>query len=324
MAKEKQPKAPKRKRAEKPVKPETEAQRLQREEQARRSRRRTRQLLGVALTVLIIAGAVSVVQGGIGMVQDFFDNTAEREEYNHRVEMLVMFDMLPFEDLNQVDQGALRQAVLWGVYFRDVDTVARNEEGAALIPAIEADLYAADLFGPSFRFSDHSSFDEPVQRMHYEYNPETQTYTMPITSIQPLYTSQVVDIQRESGSIKRVTVAYANAMGPNGEVIRDPDFEHPARYMDYLFRRDGNNYYLYKMERSERVPPVASGAAPGHEGTSARPEEESALVQEAPLLQSEVPAVSAEGAAGPESDSAGAGGEAGADGGVAQDASAAA
>ncbi len=265
-------------------KSDMEQDRNSRDEHARRSRRRTRQFLGLALAVLIVVGAVSIVNYGINVVRTAMNDTSMADEYKARIAPFVWFDVLPFEKLEDANQDTLKQAVLWGVLNQTgTDKITRNERGEALVPAIEIDRYAAALFGPDFEFK-HASFSDPVEGLEYTYDEEAGMYVVPATGIMPYYDATVVDITRAGGGVRKVVVGYVQTYNANDEVIATPDYEHPAKYMDYLFRRDGNDYYLYAIQPntdyaaavssssvsipSSSLPPVSSSMADASQAES--------------------------------------------------------
>lgn len=227
-----------------------------REEQARRARRRSRQLLGVVLSVLIIWGAVSIVQSSVRLVQQLTDDTAEKLAYQDRIQLFVVFDVLPFESVSQLDDEVLKQLAIWGVFYeqQSENTLQQNEYGESLIAATEVDRWAQNMFGPTFQFGEpHGTFYEQVQGMTYEYLPDTDTYVLPITGLESDYLPSVVEISRMADGYRRVTVGYVAARGATGVFYSEPDYEHPVRYMDYIFRRDGSAYYLERLERNTNI-----------------------------------------------------------------------
>lgn len=236
-----------------------------RDERARRSRRRLRQLLGVAIAILVVVGAVSIVRGGVDLASSLVNDTSEYEEYRVRISSFVWFDVLPFDAPENASQTTLKQAVIWGVMNQmGADNVPKNERGEPQVAAIEMDRYAAALFGPGFAL-EHSSFSDPVQGLSYEYDPATEIYTAPATGISPMYMPTVVDIVREPGGVRRVVVGYVSAIGSNEELVSGLDYDHPSKYMDYYFLRDGNEYYLYAIQANDTyVPdtPAASSSLP--------------------------------------------------------------
>ena len=62
------------------------------EEHARLQRRRGRQALGLLITILVLVGFVTVLRAGVGLVANLFDDTAQKQEYEDKLEGLVLFD----------------------------------------------------------------------------------------------------------------------------------------------------------------------------------------------------------------------------------------
>ena len=252
----------------KPTPLENEAQRRKKEEQARRSRRRGRQWIGVALSVLVLVGVYSIVRGGIDVARNILDNQSEKEEYAARLRPMVWADILPFEAVGQVDQGELKQIAIWGVMLEQGDNIGRDENERAIIPVLEVDHYAAELFGapPRFRFLEHGTFTNVLQGITYEYDAARNAYIVPPVGLTPAFDPVVVEIRNEGNGIRRVTVGYVSLIGEGGELVSIPDKEHPVRYMDFLFQRDGSEYYLYALvpnnvykpavREQESTPPV--------------------------------------------------------------------
>lgn len=237
-----------------------EQTRIRKEEQARRSRRRTRQIIGVALFVLMVVGAVSIVSSVVNVVRGMLDNSAEYDEYAQRVTPIVWFDLLPFDSLETADPNALKQVCIWGVMNQLGNEIGRTENGEPMVPAVEVDRYAAALFGPGYQVQ-HGSFEDQVENLSYEYNESSQMYTAQATGLTPQYLASVVDIRQDGGGVRRVTVGYVNTRGSNNEIVATPDLEHPAKYMDFLFRREGDQYYLFALQVNTELE-VAEQAAP--------------------------------------------------------------
>lgn len=261
---------------------ETEQARLKKEEQARKSRRRSRQLIGFALSILIVVGAFSIIRAGADIVSQMMDNTAEIDTYNRRISPLVWFDPLPFESLAQADENRLKSACIWGVLEQRRESGEPLEQtalGDTLVPASLVDRYAASLFGPDFSFTPQETdeFYDVVQEMAYPYDAANQVYYIPPTSITTDYVSTVVEINRESGGVLRVIVGYVSTMGNDDRILNTPDYDHPARYMDYLFRRDGSSYYLYALETNNTYVPPATSSQPNGQADDSAAGDDSSL-----------------------------------------------
>ena len=82
------------------------------EEHARMQRRRGRQALGLLVAILVIVGFVTVLRAGVGAVANLFDDTAQKQEYEDKLEGLVLFDEnnRSLYTGAKMRKGALRQA----------------------------------------------------------------------------------------------------------------------------------------------------------------------------------------------------------------------
>ena len=69
------------------------------EEHARVQRRRGRQALGLLVAILVVVGFVTVLRAGVGAVANLFDDTAQKQEYEDKLEGLVLFDPMPFDGI---------------------------------------------------------------------------------------------------------------------------------------------------------------------------------------------------------------------------------
>lgn len=237
------------------------AESLKKEEQHRTARRRRRVAIGVVVAFLVVFGLVSLIMTLVQGTANLFDDTEERKAYEERVKTLVMLDALPFTSLETADETVLIQACIWDVLFNeDITKFQMDENGAYLVPVVDIDRYAAKLFGPDFKFV-HHSFTLSDGYMEFKYNEDSQTYTMPITSMTNNYTPTVVKLQDDAGS-KRVTVGYVapvdvmTNLGSQGKVN-----EAPVKYYDYIFAPIGGEYYLTAIAESEMKPEVSDSSS---------------------------------------------------------------
>lgn len=258
------------------LKTDPDAARHKKEEQARRARRRTRQWIGVALTFLVIVGVVSIVRTGIDVTRSLLDNSAERKEYEVRIRPLVWFDVLPFDSIDQLDQNTLKQVAIWGIIDREGSSIAKNENELPIIPTVDVDHYAKELFGKNFAFYEHGPFEDSSLGLVYEYDAENSYYIVPGTSLELAYTPTVVEIKNLQNGVKQVVVGYVSLRNTEGGVLNEPDYEHPVWYMDFFFQRDGNEYYLYAMRRNTtHVATTASSSSSSSQTVYTSPDDSS-------------------------------------------------
>lgn len=223
------------------------------EEHARLHRRRGRQALGLVIAVLVLIGVLTVLHAGVNAVAKLFDDTAQKQEYEDKLEGLVLFDPVPFEGIENIDDLTLREAAVWGcVYsiqetqggFDGYNTDPDTEQ--LLIPSVDVDAYLAKLVGPSFRMT-HKTFE--MEDMTIEFDDATQCYKIPVTGTVGYYRAVVTKLFKRSGKL-HVTVGYIPTAS-NDDSIINVSSDTPTKYMDYLFERQSGSWYLTGLTESE-------------------------------------------------------------------------
>ena len=226
------------------------------EEHARLQRRRGRQALGLLITILVLVGFVTVLRAGVGLVANLFDDTAQKQEYEDKLEGLVLFDPMPFDGIENIDDLTLREAAVWGcIYniqetqggFDNYNTDPDTEQ--LLLPSVEVDAYLARLVGPSFKLT-HRSFE--MEDTTIEFDESSQCYKIPVTGTVGYYRAVVTRLFKRSGQL-HVTVGYIPTSSTDDSIINQSS-DTPTKYMDYLFQRQSGSWYLTGLTESETKP----------------------------------------------------------------------
>ena len=232
------------------------------EEHARLQRRRGRQALGLLVAVLVLIGFVTVLRAGVGLVANLFDDTAQKQEYEDKLEGLVLFDPMPFDGIGNIDDLTLREAAVWGcIYniqetqggFDNYNTDPDTEQ--LLLPSVDVDAYLAKLVGPSFKLT-HRSFE--MEDMTVEFDDTTQCYKIPVTGSVGYYRATVTKLFKRSGKL-HVTVGYIPITSTDDSII-NPSSDTPTKYMYYLFERQSGSWYLTGLTESETKPDSSAAA----------------------------------------------------------------
>ena len=223
------------------------------EEHARMQRRRGRQALGLLVAILVIVGFVTVLRAGVGAVANLFDDTAQKQEYEDKLEGLVLFDPMPFDGIENIDDLTLREAAVWGcIYsiqetqggFDNYNTDPDTEQ--LLLPSLDVDAYLAKLLGPGFKLT-HRSFE--MEDMTIEFDDATQCYKIPVTGTVGYYRAVVTKLFKRSGKL-HATVGYIPTASTDDSII-NVSSDTPTKYMDYLFERQSGSWYLTGLTESE-------------------------------------------------------------------------
>ena len=231
------------------------------EDHARLQRRRGRQALGLLITILVLVGFVTVLRAGVGLVANLFDDTAQKQEYEDKLEGLVLFDPMPFDGIENIDDLTLREAAVWGcIYniqetqggFDNYNTDPDTEQ--LLLPSVEVDAYLARLVGPSFKLT-HRSFE--MEDMTIEFDESSQCYRIPVTGTVGYYRAVVTKLFKRSGQL-HVTVGYIPTSSTDDSIINQSS-DTPTKYMDYLVQRQSGSWYLTGLTESETKPDSTAG-----------------------------------------------------------------
>lgn len=265
------------------------------EEHARIHRHRRRQALGLAMAVLICIGIFTVLGAGYRLVASLFDETEQMQEYEDKLEGLVLFDPLPFDGIENIDDLTLRQAAVWGCIYSIQETQGNFDNYAhdpvteqLLLPAVDVDAYLARLVGPSFQLT-HRSFD--MDDMTIEFDEATQCYKIPITGGVGYYRADVVDLFKQDGKL-HVTVGYI-PMYAQGDLIGTMS-DTPTKYMDYLFERTSGSWYLTGLTESATKPQEQAASSQANSVVMMEPDQ----LQEAILSGVDPDAVSSSASSG--------------------------
>ena len=223
------------------------------EEHARVQRRRGRQALGLLVAILVVVGFVTVLRAGVGAVANLFDDTAQKQEYEDKLEGLVLFDPMPFDGIENIDDLTLREAAVWGCIYSIQETQGGFDNynidpdtEQLLLPSLDVDAYLAKLLGPGFKLT-HRSFE--MEDMTIEFDDATQCYKIPVTGTVGYYRAVVTKLFKRSGKL-HVTVGYIPTAS-NDDSIINVSSDTPTKYMDYLFERQSGSWYLTGLTESE-------------------------------------------------------------------------
>ena len=275
------------------------------EEHARVQRRRGRQALGLLVAILVVVGFVTVLRAGVGAVANLFDDTAQKQEYEDKLEGLVLFDPMPFDGIENIDDLTLREAAVWGcIYsiqetqggFDNYNTDPDTEQ--LLLPSLDVDAYLAKLLGPGFKLT-HRSFD--MEDMTIEFDESTQCYKIPVTGSVGYYRATVTKLFKRSGKL-HVTVGYIPVTSTDDSII-NPSSDTPTKYMDYLFERQSGSWYLTGLTESETKPDSSAAAETSQPVPMAESEVQDAILAAAGSDAASEEAASGEAAAEPEEQS---------------------
>ena len=165
----------------------------------------------------------------------------------------VVVDPAPFDDVSGAQQTDLLDAAISALIYEsdkmNTYEVFEGEVTGLLVPQADVEQYFKKLFGNEVQMQ-HQSVSGSFYNVIY--NSERKSYIIPITSVDPLYTPKVYDMEK-TGSSVTLTVGYI--IGSEWAQIERGNYTapEPAKYMKITLREDDDGYHIGSLRSSEAV-----------------------------------------------------------------------
>lgn len=223
---------------------------------------RNKSNLAAGLVVILFA-AVGLVCSIVFAVNKIGDYTTKKqqEKFNEYASLLISaaaIDIAPFDDITGADMKELIEMSVWSVISDADDPNSFDyKSGSLVVPASAVEAAFTRFFGTQ-RTAEHTT----VQGYGYEftYNTTENAYYIPITSLTPIYTPKVTDIEKKGNSVT-VTVGLVNSDRwlQNSET-GDISTPEPDKYEKVTFREENGSSYISAV-RALSAPETATTQA---------------------------------------------------------------
>lgn len=206
--------------------------------------------VGGIYILLAVIGVITVIAASIRLTLNVLDNTSEKERFANLIRPVAMFDPPPFEDPASIKMEELLRYSMWSALKSDKRALYQQEGivQELIVPASDLDVACARLFGPEIKLV-HQSFATDIEN-RYDYNGNTEQYTVPI-AVQLLVYEPVVEDVTKDGDFLNLHVGYV----PPATAWTETGGPTPDKYMIYVMRRSGDSYLIAKV----RDVPVPEG-----------------------------------------------------------------
>lgn len=225
----------------------------QKTRKTRKGRRTGAFLLGLVLLLFAAFGIYEAVHIAAVKIAEAREGSSRFAEYEAFLKPFVVVDPAPFDDVSGAEPTDLLDAAVSAMIY-DSDKmntyeVFEGEVTGLLVPQADVEAYFKRLFGTEVQMQ-HQSVSDSFYNVIY--NSERQAYIIPITSVDPLYTPKVYDIEK-TGSSFTLTVGYI--IGSEWAQIEHGNYTapEPAKYMKITLREDADGYHIGSLRSSEIV-----------------------------------------------------------------------
>ena len=181
--------------------------------------------IGCIIILLAAIGLVTVIISAVNGIDTAIDKSKHYEEY---------------------------EKILTPVVLIDPDTFESTENGLS-IPKSAVEEQFVELFGTEIT-PVHATIDG--YGLEFPYDAKTETYTVPLTGVTPIYTPMVVDKSTSSDTVVLTVACLAGdawEQGENGDMIAPT----PDKYIKITLREKDENLYISAIQ-STTTPEVAT------------------------------------------------------------------
>ncbi len=224
----------------------------QKKPRKKRGKHRYAAPVGGAYILLALIGVIAVIYGAVQLYGKLTDNSKLLRQIERQIQPVMMFDPVPFDNIQDVDNKVLVKTSIWSCMYSDKrGSYTYDDNGMILIPVSDVEVAAVKLYGPEVKLT-HTSPDE--DGISYTYDAENNVYRVPMMAQGGYYTPMVVDMQK-NGDVYEVTVGYV-APGASWTTTEDGDSYTPTpdKYMIYRMKKEDGEYYIVGIKDPGEAP----------------------------------------------------------------------
>ena len=224
----------------------------QKKPRKKRGKHRYAAPVGGAYILLALIGVIAVIYGAVQLYGKLTDNSKLLRQIERQIQPVMMFDPVPFDNIQDVDNKVLVKTSIWSCMYSDKrGSYTYDDNGMILIPVSDVEVAAVKLYGPEVKLT-HTSLDE--DGISYTYDAENNVYRVPMMAQGGYYTPMVVDMQK-NGDVYEVTVGYV-APGVTFTTTDDGDSYTPPphKHMIYPMKKEDGEYYIVGIKDPGEAP----------------------------------------------------------------------
>ena len=224
----------------------------QKKPRKKRGKHRYAAPVGGAYILLALIGVIAVIYGAVQLYGKLTDNSKLLRQIERQIQPVMMFDPVPFDNIQDVDNKVLVKTSIWSCMYSDKrGSYTYDDNGMILIPVSDVEVAAVKLYGLEAKLT-HTSLEE--DGISYTYDAENNVYRVPMMAQGGYYTPMVVDMQK-NGDVYEVTVGYV-APGASWTTTEDGDSYTPTpdKYMIYRMKKEDGEYYIVGIKDPGEAP----------------------------------------------------------------------
>lgn len=214
-------------------------------------------IVGLIAILLAGCGIYFLVSLGLSYYKDA-QNEKKIPEYKEFYSFIIpaaAIDIEPFEDVTSAKMSELVEMSVWAVLNSGLDPTQYEISGdSLLLPEGQIEAAFINFFGTELSIS-HCT----VEGYGYEfvYNATQKVYEIPLTTITPIYTPLITEIETKAGSVTLTVGLLNSGLYSQNAVTGELTAPEPDKFITVTFRTSTAGRYISSV-RTLSIPETAS------------------------------------------------------------------
>ena len=171
-------------------------------------------VIGVILSIFTLIGFVHSAVFAFGFAKDLIENKSAKDTFAAYVYPVVIADTPAFDTVSALDNKTILTTAVYNILANEnIKKYSPDRYGFISVPSVDLEASCTQLFGPDVKIK-HTGIQD--SDFSFDYNKETEVYSISSSNIFPPYTPIIEQITRNQDTYS-LTVGYI----PTGNLIRN-------------------------------------------------------------------------------------------------------
>lgn len=208
-------------------------------------------IVGALIVLFTCIGIFSTVFAGVRLVKKLTDDSRRYAEFERLIYPVVMFDPVPFANIDAADPSMLLQSSMWAVLLnQDTSAYQTDDIGFLLIPSTDLDVWCKRMFGNTVTL-EHATIEGDSTTFYY--SEDNKMYHVPAQTGVVHYTPRVKGISK-NGTTCTLTVDYISPMSIASNIFTENDEPIADKTMYYVLSQTDSGYIITSVRYTADEP----------------------------------------------------------------------
>lgn len=209
-------------------------------------------IVGVIVIIFAVVGAVFAVKSGISSISKLTNDDKEKAEYEQFLYPVVTLDPGTFDDVTGADMDNLICSAI-------LSLLTDSENNPYDFEFVEGEVSGMGIPQETVENAFETLFGNDIKPVHqsvecstcvFTYQSAAKRYVIPITSYDPAYVPDVIEIEKDTETVELLVgyVAYGDWETNESEEFTSPE---PAKYRRITLRQLDKGYYVSAIRNAD-------------------------------------------------------------------------